>query len=377
MGGKAFAGLGNPVRLPTDRMAPIASAICDAVGALPVRWLRNKQDHGDADLVMPQSIVTAMGDERLAATAAAATGHDHFFKRPDVRDPILFVALKVPEGLFQVDLISSPDELADFAVRYLCWGDVGTMIGRAAREMGLTFGQNGLRVPIRIEGVGKESVLLTTDFAEALDLLGWDAAVHNAGFDDDRQSADFLAGGRFFDPKIYDPSRASSEARRRGRVRSGRDSFNEDLVSRPARFDWPAEKGPNPLQDHYRNLAIERFGARSAIDEAEDRLRRASVRLPSVVTREAIVAATGCDPKDFGPIISIIQEDFPGEGEFPAWKTSCSIEDLTTRARAAVPVLAARRLDEERRRAIHQEHERNRQERIERMANGGHFRRNR
>lgn len=172
MGGKAFAGQGDPVRLPTDRMAPISSAICAAVGALPVRWLRNKRDHGDADLVIPQSIVDAMGDERLAAAAAAATGHDHLFKRPDVRDPILFVALKVPEGLFQVDLISSPDELADFAVRYLSWGDVGTMIGRAAREMGLTFGQNGLRVPIRIEGVGKESVLLTTDFAAALDLLG-------------------------------------------------------------------------------------------------------------------------------------------------------------------------------------------------------------
>ena len=95
------------------------------------------------------------------------------------------------------------------------WKRAGNSLCRAAREMGLTFGQNGLRVRIRIEGVGKESVLLTTDFAEALDLLGWDAAVHDAGFDDDRQSADFLANGRFFDPKIYDPSRASSEARSR------------------------------------------------------------------------------------------------------------------------------------------------------------------
>lgn len=381
MGGKAFAGQGDPVRLPTDRMAPISSAICDAVGALPVRWLRNKQDHGDADLVIPQSIVDAMGDERLAAEAAAATGHDHLFKRPDVRDPILFVALKVPEGLFQVDLISSPDELADFAVRYLCWGDVGTMIGRAAREMGLTFGQNGLRVPIRIAGTGKESVLLTTDFAEALDLLGWDAAVHDAGFDDDCQSADFLASGRFFDPKIYDPSRASSEARRRGRVRSGRDSFNEDLVSRPARFDWPAEKGPNPLQDRYRDVAIERFGAREAIEAAEERLRRSAVRVPSVVTPAAMLAATGCEPADFGPILSVIQEDFPGDGEFTAWKTRTTLAEFQERAVAAWPILQKRRVEEaadaERRAAIHAEHMRNRQERIDRVAAGGHFRRNR
>lgn len=377
MGGKAFAGQGDPVRLPTDRMAPISSAICAAVGALPVQWLRAKQDHGDADLVVPQSIVEEMGDLRLAATAAAATGHDHLFRRPDVRDPILFVGLKIPEGLFQVDLISAPDDLADFAVRYLSWGDVGTMIGRAAREMGLTFGQNGLRVPIRIEGVGKESVLLTADFHEALDLLGWDATVHAAGFDDDRQSADFLAGGRFFDPKIYDPSRASSEARRRGRVRSGRDSFNEDLVSRPANFDWPAEKGPNPLQDHYRDAAIERFGAREAIDAAEARLRRASARTPSVVSREAVVAATGCDPKDFGPLLSIIKEDFPGSEEFPKWKASCSLEDLEERARRAVPILTERRLERERNLEIHAEHMRNRQERIDRLAAGGHHRRNR
>lgn len=380
MGGKAFADLGDPIRLPTARMEPIARAISTAVGARMVLWPTQKVDHGDIDLVVPASVVDSVGDEELARRVAAAAGVDHVFKRPDVRDPILFVGLKLPEGLFQVDLVSSPDELFDFAVRYLSWGDTGTMIGRMAREMGMTFGQNGLRFPVRVPGAGKDSVLLTADFQEAVRLLGWDPAIHDAGFRDDREIADFIASGTYFDPKVYDASRASSEARRRGKVRRGRDEFLADVTSRPGRFEWPAEKGENPLQTEFASKALAHFGKQDEVDAAVERLKALSEKPKTNFSMGAIAKATGVEGEDVRAIVSIIQEGFPGNDEFPAWKAACTPEDLEERAKAAVPILRERRIAEEadriRREAITQEHARNRAEREARLAAGGHFRRN-
>lgn len=353
MGGKAFGTMGDPIRLPTARIEPIARAICAGVGARMVLWPTQKADHGDIDLVIAASIVGSLGDEELARRTADAAGYDHVYKRPDVRDPIMFVGLKVPEGLLQVDLVSSPDELLDFAVRYLSWGDTGTMIGRMAREMGMTFGQNGLRFPVRLEGLGKDSILLTSDFDEAVRLLGWDPAVHTAGFADDREIADFIASGRYFDPKVYDASRASSEARRRGRVRRGRDEFLADVTSREGRFEWPEAKGPNPLQERFAQAALDHFGKREEVDAAIERLKASNKRAPTNFSPEAVMAATGCLRSDVGPLTSVIMEDFPGTNQFPEWKATCTVEDVQERARRAVPILVERRRIQAEKKAKH------------------------
>lgn len=335
MGGKAFAHLGDPIRLPTARMQPLAEAIAAATGARMVSWVRAKPDHGDIDLVVPRSVVARLGDERLAAVAADAIGVDHVLRRPDVRDPILFVGLKLPEGLFQLDLISAPDDLVDFATRYLSWGDSGTMIGRLAREMGLGFGQNGLRLPVRVPDGGREAVLLSADFDEALTWLGWDPAPHRTGFEDERAVADYIGSCAHYDPKIYDPDRASSEARRRGRARMGRDAFTDMLTSMPARFDWPEERGPNPLQDAFAARAVERFGAQEAVAAAITRLEARAVRPKSAFTPEAIRAVTGTDDFDIRFLTAIIAEPFTGCGEFPAWRLAATPTEVAERVAAA------------------------------------------
>lgn len=335
MGGKAFANHGDSIRLPTADMEPMARAISAAVGAHVVEWPRQKVDHGDIDLVIPQSVVDALGDEELARRAAAAVGVDHLYRRPDVRDPILFVGLKVPQGLYQVDLISAPDDLVDFAVRYLSWGDTGTMIGRMAREMGLAFGQNGLRVPLRVPDGGRENVLASTDFDEALAWLGWDPALHRAGFENEREIADFIGTSRYYDPKVYDPERASSETRRRGRARKGREAFNEMLTSMPARYEWPEVKGPTPLQDEFLDAAVTHFGLADEIAAAMARLEAAAVRKPSAFTPALVREITGTDDFDIGFLTGIVMEAFTGSKEFPEWKASATEEDARARVTAA------------------------------------------
>lgn len=372
MGGKAFAHLGDPIRLPTARMRPLAVAIADAVGARMVRWSRLKADHGDIDLVIPQSIVDALGDEELAARVGAAAGVEHVYRRPDVRDPILFVGLRLPEGLFQVDLISAPDHLADFAVRYLSWGDLGTMIGRMAREMGLAFGQNGLRVPLRVPDGGRENVLATADFDEALEWLGWNPAGHDAGFEDEQGVADYIGTCRYFDPKIYDPNRATSETRRRGRARKGRDEFNAMIASLPGRFEWPETKGCSPLQEEFLAAAVARFGVADDIAAAQTRLEAAATRAPTAFTPTLIREITGTDDYDIAFLTSIVAEDFTGFKEFPNWKLSASEEDVRRRISAAWSIydarLVARRAEDAARAERRRFQEANRQAKLARRA---------
>lgn len=347
MGGKAFAHLGDTIRLPTARMEPLARAISAATGSRMVSWVRRKPDHGDIDLVVPQSVVDELGDETLAARVGEAAGVEYVMRRPDVRDPILFIGLKLPEGVFQVDLISAPDHLVDFAVRYLSWGDAGTMIGRMAREMGLAFGQNGLRVPVRVPDGGRENVLASADFDEALEWLGWDPAPHREGFEDERAVADYIGTCAHYDPKVYDPERSSSEARRRGKARKGREAFNAMLVSMPARFEWPEVKGPNPLQDAFLERALDRFGVRDEVAAAIARLEAVARRPPQAYTPEAVRAVTGTDDFDIQFLTAIVAEAFPGSGEFPAWRLSATPEDVAARVGAAWAIyderLAARR----------------------------------
>jgi hypothetical protein len=355
MGGKAFSDIGaQTIRVPTRTMAPIARTIAEALGAGLVRWPTDKSDHGDIDLVVPASLVSDLGDAALAQRAAQATAYDFIYRRLDVRDPILFVGLQLPEGLLQVDLITADDELLDLATRCLSWGDTGSMIGRTAREMGLTFGQNGLRCPVRVPGATKESLLLTTSFDEALRFLGWNPAEHDAGFANDREIADFIASGAYFDPKVYEEQRTSSSARRRGKVRKGREDFIADVTSRPARFIWPEAKGPSPMQAEFTVRALDHFGMTSRYEETRQRLA-ATVEVKQVAfTTQAVLDAAGASAGDIKAIVSVMREGFPDFGAFSSWKIDCQPQDLAQRAQAASAILKERRTEEEARRAAHQ-----------------------
>jgi hypothetical protein len=353
MGGKAFSGIGEPIRLRTDRMEPIAHAAAEATGGRVVSWQFDKPDHGDADVVVPASFTRRTPDPETAALVGVATGRDLVFRRPDVRDPILFLGLHMPEGLFQVDLITAPDHLLDFTARYLSWGDLGNFMGRIAREMGMSFGMNGLRLPVDRPGVGQETVLLTADFAEAVDWLGFDVARHDAGFANDVEMVDYVADGRHFDPAVYAPERSTSDARRRGRVRKGRSTVIDDLMSRPARYRWPEIKGDSDLQRAHVAAAIERFGAADAIAAAHERLSIQESRPKSLFSLDAVMDVLKVDEKQARRVASVIGDLFADESGFYSWKLACTPDDVRERTLEAAAKLAERDDDKRRRREAH------------------------
>jgi hypothetical protein len=338
-------------------MSPIADAAARATGGAIVSWLTAKTDHGDADVVVPES--RRRPDGVTAAAVGEATGLPHLHYRDNKENPILFAGVETPTGLFQIDLIHWPDQTADFCRRFLSWGDAGAMVGMVAREMGIKFGMDGLRVPVRVPAAPIGSVLLTADFDEALNLLGLDPAAHAAGFADDAETAAWIGRGRYYDPKLYDPSRSTSEARRRGKVRRGRDEHLALLRSFPARYDWPETKGESDLQRSFTQAAIERFGKADEIAAEAERIATMKRDQPlEAFSMDLVASIVEGDLRDAKATVVIIRDVFfPEAYSFSRWKAQADEAEVRRRVAEAIEILKTRRADEAARAARHAEQE--------------------
>jgi len=338
-------------------MSPIADAAARATGGSVVPWLTSKADHGDADIVVPESC--RRPDEVAAAAVGEATGLPHLHYRDNKENPILFAGVETPVGLFQIDLIHWPDQTAEFCRRFLSWGDAGAMVGIIGREMGLKFGMDGLRVPVRVPAAPRGSVLLTADFDEALDLLGLDPAAHAAGFADDAGTAAWIGRGRYYDPKLYDPSRSTSESRRRGKVRKGRDDHLALLRSFPARFDWPKTKGESDLQRSFTQAAIERFGKADEVAAEAERISTLKRDQPrEAFSLELVASIVGGSERDVKATIVIMRDEWFKEAySFSKWKAVADETEVRRLVDAAHEILKTRRTDEAARAARHADQE--------------------
>lgn len=267
MGGKALLRYGiETVRLPTDAMEPIGRMAAKAVDGRLVPWIAEKADHGDADIVVASSMVHQLGDEALCDAVSRATNFPSFYKRPDVRDPVMAIALNTPHGWFQVDLITAPDRLVDFSWRFLSWGDFGTLAGQVARQMGLLLGSEGLRLPVRVPNAPRSHVLLTHDFDAALEFLGFNPSLHAAGFESEAAMISYVASSRYFDPAIFQSERMSSDSRRRARRRPTRPRISATIAALSANYVWPATREPTE-QAPFIEAALSRFAAHDSYRE--------------------------------------------------------------------------------------------------------------
>lgn len=126
-----------------------------------------KRDFGDMDLLIDD--VNGY-DARAIATCLDAC---EVVPNGDVTS----IGIRLPQGVFQIDLLKTPTPCFDFAARYFGFNDLGNLLGRVARRFGAKFGQRGLLYPL-VDAENSFRLLaeltITLDFAEALRLLGYD-----------------------------------------------------------------------------------------------------------------------------------------------------------------------------------------------------------
>lgn len=349
MGGKAFHSQGiDTVRMPTAVLIRTAEPVLDALRTLSSRispdsppprlvpWIRNKPDHGDADIVVPSSLVAAAGDALLVETVGSALQVETLGRRPNAQDPMLALAALLPEGWFQIDLITAPDEIHDFAVRFLSHGDTGTMIGLIARQAGFLFGAEGMRLPVRIPNAPRNALMLTTDFSSALEEIGFDPEPHAVGFDDEEAVATWIASSRYFDPAVFLPNRITSDGRQRSKRRPTRNRFVAAITAHPGRFVWP-EPWDHDLQRRLTDAALRRFGRFDAHAEMVAHIQAAIDAERTSFGGEAVSRISGVTGRALPHLVNAIRKSFPSPEEFVAWKQSADEDAISKRLDAVLP----------------------------------------
>ncbi|MDO8414837.1 MAG: hypothetical protein Q7S87_01350 [Agitococcus sp.] len=187
----------------------------------PILAYRNKASFGDMDILLESPVPDVDLRDALASMfqpkELVSEGYLHGLRMPNGqlqhRDAVGLVGA-VPEfnetgcisfehHEFQVDVLCTPTRYFDFCNHYYNYNDLGNLCGVLAKSLGVTLGFDGLWLKVK-EGTqffGK--VLLTEDYHEALEFLGYDVTRYRQGFDAIEDMFDFVQANPYFDSALY------------------------------------------------------------------------------------------------------------------------------------------------------------------------------
>lgn len=258
----------------------------------PIKAYREKADFGDLDILV--SIKPGQVMELLSATPLAG--------QPSIRNGSV-VSVGMPldgGGLLQVDLISAPEHEFYFSSGYFAWNDLGNLVGRIAHKMGIKLGHDGLWLPLRDGTNLFDEILLTQDFGEALDFLGFDSERWHAGFDNVEQIYDYVSKGTRFNPDIYNLDNRNHTARVRDKKRPVYTGFLTWMDARPElnRFEW------NPDKSVYLPEIFEGFPKSKEQHTASLAKLQKAAEAKTKFNGEIVSSHTGLSGKDLGSFIA-------------------------------------------------------------------------
>lgn len=143
-------------------------------------FLDNKKDFGDLDILAvlkPPLDPVKVIKERFNPRGLIRNGNVISFNVEDL----------------QVDLITTRKENFDIYYSYLCWGDLGMIIGRLSRLWDLKYGIYGLEMSLRDPHTNHvvTTLSISKDFKSILEFLGYDYNRWNKGFKSFEEVRDF------------------------------------------------------------------------------------------------------------------------------------------------------------------------------------------
>lgn len=322
MGGTRFAHFGETVRVSRHEHDAIVTETVRilsgcGISAHVIPHLGAKADFGDVDLLCARSdthsalpddsrevvIELARRDEAVASALGAVAHH-----RGAITNPTLHLLLQGNHGLVQMDVTSIEDDLLDFATSQLSWGDAGSIASVVARQMGLKLGMHGLAITTDEPGTLLRTRIHVTH-AEALALTGYDAARHAAGFDTNEEVYEWVASGKYFDPRIWQFDRMTNKARQRALKRPAYIGFLAWMEARglKPRYDWGDRRGAR--SDEWRERLLRMF---PKVAEEIARQRSADVRpqgLRAFFNGDSIAAATGIRDPELRHLMNDIRKE--------------------------------------------------------------------
>lgn len=304
MGGNVFK---KNIRLPTNRALEIGNAfvtilkqIEPSLDAKIIPSYRNKNEHGDVDV-----LVTLPPDNKLDICKIVSSFNGTLsipLNYSTNGDVVSYEFPLTDKESFQVDLIFVPQSIFNFAYNYFSWNDLGNFIGRFAHKMGLKFGHDGLKYPLRDSRINFYSeITLTENFSTALSFLGFDPHRFHRGFDSLEDIFEYVATNPRYYSEIFNLETRSHNARVRDKKRKSYQELLKWTQSHPEK-DKPYRFNPN------KTIYF------AEIEQAFPLIRYERQALEMVVTRrllfkerfcgQKISAATGFEGKDLGQFMA-------------------------------------------------------------------------
>jgi hypothetical protein len=253
MGGNVFKNTHEVVRLEAASYFEYVDQIKDLLSKLnlsltyhAVQAIYSKESFGDMDVVVNTNSKDVMN------------AHEAFIKElgyPVSRngDVLSFLYKN-----FQIDLLFIPEESFDYACNYFAWNDLGNILGRLAKKMGVKHGHAGLFYVQRDGDVVVKEHLLSNSYYTIIDMLELSRAPFDKGFETTLEMFEWVASSPYFDPEIFKFENLNHINRVRDRKRK---TYNELLT-------WCEEFHSNtkpskafPLKENRREFVLNLFPA--------------------------------------------------------------------------------------------------------------------
>lgn len=218
-----------------------------------IKSYHNKESFGDMDIVVNSKYLEPNWIDRIVSYFSLKVGD--WSKNGNV---FSFVYEQL-----QVDLIITKDENFQTSLDYYGFNDLGNLLGRQSKRIGIKFGHEGSYIIVKDNDYVLGEILVTKETSEIFDILGLDYSTWLEGFDTLEDIFKFVASGKYFNPDIYLLENRNATSRERDRKRK---TYNEFLKwcetydgTRFQHTEKSERNGYNIVQPYFEEVIVPRF----------------------------------------------------------------------------------------------------------------------
>ncbi len=182
-----------------------------------IKAYHTKDSFGDMDLVLNSKYLVANWTAEILRAFNLGDG-DHS-KNGNV--------FSISYKNFQIDLIVMSDENFTSALEYYAYNDLGNLVGRLAKRIGVKYGHEGSVIVVKDGDQVLGEIKLSSDTADIYKLLGLDYATYQNGFDTIEEIFKFVTTSTYFNPDIFLLENRNAVSRERDRKRKTYREFLE------------------------------------------------------------------------------------------------------------------------------------------------------
>lgn len=266
------------------------------------RYYASKADFGDLDVVLSRAAVDALGGFE-AFCAAITTPLD--IRQSKSTGHVYSTVVRE----LQVDYFIREPELLDATYHYLSFNDLGNLIGKIYRRMGLKYGEEGLCYVFRRarQESYKRDLPLSRDWPRILGFIGLDVPAWEAGFDTLENMFAWVVASPWFSVAPYEQTSRTTERRAAARPTMARFLAwleAQQIDKRHVYFE-DRERYVPMIAAAFPEAALERTLALERALEAE------AERLREKFSGELVAAWTGLEAKPLGVFLRRFKRDYP------------------------------------------------------------------